>query len=115
MLLTSFNYSDTILGEICLEHVTCLGKRLMQRERGTQCVRCVGTLGELEIIPHKLLIHGMHAVLNDTFGTLYRALATQVGYALFRNEDLDGVFRMVNVAGHRHDSGNLASFLDRGA
>ena len=46
----------------------------------------------------------MHTILNDGLRPFLRPLAAQVGDALFRNDDVHIVFRMVVMRHHRHDS-----------
>ena len=55
----------------------------------------------------------MRTVLDDGLCTFFRALAAQVGHALFGHDDVDAVFRVVVVRHHR-DDGADASFLGHG-
>ena len=73
-----------------VEHVAGLRECLVESEGCAECMRCVGALcGELEVIPHELLVHRMNAVLDDCLGALTRILAAKVGDTLLCSENLD--------------------------
>lgn len=95
-------------------HVARLHECLMECEGILEAVLRMESLalGELEIIPHELLVVGMHAVLDDGLRTLYGTLAAQVGNALLRGKDLHGMLAVVKMRYHRYYRGNLASLLD---
>lgn len=105
------------LFELSVVHIAGLHQCLVECEGVLQAVRSVERLSfrQLEVIPHQLLVRRMYAVLDDGFGTLYGILAAQVGYALFGGQNLDGMFRMVDMRGHGHDGRDLAALLYRGA
>lgn len=54
----------------------------------------------------------MDAVVDDATCTLDRRFAAQVGNAIFRDDDFDGVFAVIQVGNHRYECADLA-FLRR--
>lgn len=68
---------------------------------------------QFEIIPEKLFIVGMRTVFDDGFCTFLRALATQVGYTLLGDNDIHGMFAVVEMRNHRDDSTDLTFFGNR--
>ena len=98
-------------------HVACLGEGAMEREGVLQVVGSVASLalGQFQVVPHQLLVVGMHAVLDHALGALHGALAAQVGHTLLRGDDLHGVLGVVQMRHHRDDCGDLATLLDGGA
>ena len=61
-----------VLSEFGQVHVTLLGQSLMQGECLLQCMAGLTLLGNLQVVPHELLVVRMHAVLDDTLGALGR-------------------------------------------
>ena len=55
------------LGEM---HVALLGEGLVEGKGFVQSVAGLALLGYLEVIPHELLVVGVHAVLDDALGAL---------------------------------------------
>ena len=51
-------------------HITLLGECLVQSKGFVQCVAGLAFLGYLEVIPHELLVVGVHTVLDDALGAL---------------------------------------------
>ena len=56
--------------ELSQVHVTLLGQGLVEGKGFVKCVAGLTLLGNLEVIPHELLVVGVHAVLNDALGAL---------------------------------------------
>ena len=54
----------------------------------------------------------MNALFDELFGAFPRRFAAQVGNTLFRDDDIDIVFRVVDVRAHRDDGRNRAFFRD---
>ena len=54
----------------------------------------------------------MDTVVDDATCTLDRRFAAQVGNAIFRDDDFDGVFAVIQVGNHRYECADLA-FLRR--
>ena len=61
-----------VLSEFGQMHVTLLGQSLMQGECLLQCMAGLTLFGNLQVVPHELLVVRMHAVLDDTLGALGR-------------------------------------------
>ena len=61
-----------VLSEFGQVHVTLLGQSLMQGECLLQCMAGLTLFGNLQVVPHELLVVRMHAVLDDTLGALGR-------------------------------------------
>ena len=61
-----------VLSEFGQVHVTLLGQSLMQGECLLQCMAGLTLFGNLQVVPHELLVVGVHAVLDDALGTLGR-------------------------------------------
>ena len=57
----------------------------------------------------------MSGVFDDLVGALYGVFSAEVGDTLIGDDDVDGVFRVVDMADHRHDVRDLALFRYRGA
>ena len=62
-------YSNNDL-ELSQVHVTLLGKSLVQGKGFVKGVAGLSLLGNLEVIPHQLLVVRVNTVLNYTLGTL---------------------------------------------
>lgn len=54
----------------------------------------------------------MCAVVDYGFGALNGVFSAEVGHALLGDDDVDGVFGVVDVACHRHDVAYEAAFCD---
>ena len=61
----------------------------MHGEGGREVVTGLSHLGNLEVVPQKLLVVGVCTVLDDALSTLDGALATKVGDTLLGNDDVD--------------------------
>ena len=61
-----------LLLEFCEVHVALLGECLVQGKGFVESVAGLTFLGNLEVIPHELLVVRMHAVLDDALGALGR-------------------------------------------
>ena len=60
-------------------------------------------LGQLQIFAQHGAIVRMRTVFYYFLGTAQGALATKVGHALLRHNDIHVVLCAVHVAAHRHD------------
>lgn len=56
--------------EFCQMHVALLSQGLVQGKSLVKCVAGLTLLGNLEVIPHELLVVRMYAVLDDALGAL---------------------------------------------
>ena len=56
--------------ELSQVHVTLLGQGLVEGKGFVKGVAGLTLLGNLEVIPHELLVIRMHTVLNDALGAL---------------------------------------------
>ena len=56
--------------ELSQVHVALLGQSLVEGKGFVKGVACLALLGYLEVIPHELLVVGVHAVFDDALGTL---------------------------------------------
>lgn len=63
-------------GEVDFAHVATLLIGLMKGEGGTEIVGHVTGSGYFKVIPHYLFVVGMHAVLNDVNGALFRVFSS---------------------------------------
>ena len=63
----------------------------------------------LEIISQRVLVGGMRDAYHRA-SPLTRAFTTQIGDAVFGNDDLGVVLGMIDVAHEWHDSANRAAF-----
>ena len=63
----------------------------------------VPVFADLQIVPHKLFVVGMHAVFDYGQCSLSRAFPSQVGHALLRDDYFHVVVAVVNVCHHRDD------------
>ena len=68
---------------------------LVQEMRRMRVVRL--RVGALEVVAEQRPVVGVRSVLDDLLGTLVRGLAAQVGHALLRDDDVDVVFRLVDM------------------
>ena len=55
----------------------------------------------------------MDAVVDDATCTLDRRFAAQVCNAIFRDDDFDGVFAVIQVGNHRYECADLAFLRSR--
>ena len=83
--------------EFCQVHVTLLGQGFVQGKCLVKSVAGLALFGNLEVIPHKLLVVGMNAVLNDALGALGGRLAAKIGNTLLGDEHLDAVLVVIHV------------------
>ena len=98
-------------GEICPigeAHVAFLEEHLVHAQGGGEAVAGLPLGGNLQVIPKELLVVGVGAVLDDGLGT-------QVGDALLGDDDVDGVFAVVEVRHHGDNGTDAAAFCRRGA
>ncbi len=75
----------------------------------------VPVFADLQIVPHKLFVVGMHAVFDYGQCSLSRAFPSQVGHALLRDDYFHVVVAVVNVCHHRDDRRYPSPFLGGGA
>ena len=54
----------------------------------------------------------MRAVINDSAGALQRRQPAQIGDTLLGNDRLHAMLAVIDMAAHRHDSGDLPVFGD---
>ena len=93
---------SAVFCEVGFAHVALFLECGVERECGLERHR--GLSGsELEVIPEKLLIHGVGAVLDDCFGTLHGIFVAQVGDTLIGDDDVDRVLCVVDMGHMRHD------------
>ncbi len=65
-------YAGASVSELCQMHVSLFGQSLMQSESLLKGMAGLTLLGNLQVVPHELLVVGVHAVLDDALGTLCR-------------------------------------------
>ena len=80
----------------------------MEGEGGAERLRGVAVFGELEVLPEKIPVGGIDAIIDDQFGAFAWVLASEIGDAVFGDENLDRVFAVVHVRAHRDDGRDLA-------
>src|SRR6218665_3803265 len=78
-------------------------------------MRGVATLGAGcgEVLVQWFAVIRVHTVVDDYPGALARSEATQVGQALFGDQNVDVMLGVVHMADHRHHAGNRAAFGNR--
>ena len=86
-------YRSDSLSKLAVAHIASLGKSDVHLERVLERVRSVQslTLRQLQIIPEKLLVVWVGAVLDDEACTLRRTLSAQVGNTLLCNDYANAV------------------------
>ena len=62
-----FEWGGLELGQV---HVALLGQGLVEGKGFVKGVAGLTLLGNLEVVPHELLVVGVHAVFDDAFGAL---------------------------------------------
>ena len=97
----------------------CAYRLLSRRQCGTkgalQAFRRVAALRHLDVkVAQQGTVVGVCDFLDDLVGALDGRFAPQVGHTVFGDDDLDGVFRMIQVRYHRHDGGDESAFGLRG-
>src|SRR5664279_494612 len=95
-------------GPVDAAHVALLHVPFMHPEDSGQGLRGVAALGHFEIVVEAVAVVGMGAVVDDQLRPLVRILAAQVGHALFRHDNLDGMFAVIRMADQRHYRADLA-------
>ena len=65
-----------------------------------------------DVSAEQLPVVGMRAFFDELFRAFPRTFPAQVGDALFRDDDVHVVFRVVGVRAHRNNGGNRAAFGD---
>ena len=93
-----------------------------REELGVEAEGCGERVGSLtaagtqfQIVAEQFAVDRVGAVVDDLVGAFNRIEAAQVGDALVGDDDVDGVFGVVDVRHHRNDIRNLAFLRDRGA
>lgn len=87
----------------------------MESERCGKVVGCLSAFAKLEVVAEQFLVHRVCAVVDDALGSLHGIESADVGNSLLGDDDVDGVFGVVNMRAHRHDVAYQASLGDRGA
>lgn len=111
-LLLNFGFH---ISELCQTHIALFGQSLVESESLIQSMAGMTFPRHLKVVPHELLVIGMHAVLNYGLGALGRRLAAKVGYALLGNDYIDAMLVMINMCTHGNNGAYLASLDLRGA
>lgn len=63
-------------------------------------------LRAIKVILQNWSVVGMRALLDDFASTLTGSQAADIGEALFRDNDVEVVFRLVDMCAHGHDTGD---------
>ena len=83
--------------ELCQVHVALLSQGLVEGKSFVQGVTGLTLLGNLEVVPHELLVVGVHAVLDDALCALCGRFATKIGNTLLGDENLYAVLVVIHV------------------